>query len=97
MYGGDLATVSDLSQASPVQCTVPAGRPPVPGEQLTVPDTLPDPGVGAGRYYLAAVRHGAQIRAGRSSMGRHDAGKACGGAGGWYARAKWTTRKRQRC
>ncbi|MGH9870526.1 MAG: hypothetical protein ACREAA_20510 [Candidatus Polarisedimenticolia bacterium] len=69
VYAGDLASVSDLSQASPLQCTVPAGRPPAPGEQLTVADTLPDPGVGGGRYYLAAVRHGAQIRAGRSSMG----------------------------
>ncbi|MGH9869713.1 MAG: hypothetical protein ACREAA_16310 [Candidatus Polarisedimenticolia bacterium] len=69
VYAGDLRTVSDLSQASPLQCTVPAGRAPVPGEQLTVSDTLPDPATGSGRYYLAAVRHGAQIRAGRSSMG----------------------------
>jgi hypothetical protein len=41
----------------------------VPGEQLTVADTLPDPAAGDGRYYVAAVRHGAQIRAGRSSIG----------------------------
>jgi hypothetical protein len=42
-------------------CTIPAGRVPVPGEHLTVPDTLPDPAAGAGRYYVAAVRHGAQV------------------------------------
>jgi hypothetical protein len=32
VYAGDLDTVSDLSQAVPLQCTVPDGRPPVPGE-----------------------------------------------------------------
>jgi hypothetical protein len=30
---------------------------------------LPDPSAGAGRYYVAAVKHGAQIRAGRSMIG----------------------------
>jgi hypothetical protein len=69
VYAGDIDAVSDLAQAQPLQCTVPTGRPPEPGEQLIVPDTLPVPAVGAGKYYVAAVRHGAQIRAGRSSMG----------------------------
>ena len=68
VYAGDIRTAVDLSQATPLQCTVPVGRAPVPGEQLTVPDTLPDPSPGDGRYYVAAVRHGAQIRAGRSAI-----------------------------
>jgi hypothetical protein len=69
VYSGDVRTASDLTQASPLECTVPAARPPVPGEQLTVADTLPDPSVGDGRYYVVAVRHGAQTRAGRGSIG----------------------------
>jgi hypothetical protein len=69
VYAGDVRTASDLSQASPLQCTVPAGRLPVPGEQLTIADALPDPSPGNGRYYVAAVRHGGQIRAGRSIIG----------------------------
>jgi hypothetical protein len=69
VYSGDLDTVSDLAQATPLQCTVPAGRPPVPGEHLAVADTLPDPSPGAGRYYVTAVRDGDLIRAGRSTIG----------------------------
>jgi hypothetical protein len=61
VYAGSLAAVCDLSQAAPLQCTVPADRSPVPGAQLTVGSTLPDPATGDGRYYVAAVRHGAQI------------------------------------
>jgi hypothetical protein len=67
VYAGDVRTAADLSQASPLQCTVPTGRASVPGDQLTVTDTLPDPAAGAGRYYVAAVKHGEWIRAGRSS------------------------------
>jgi hypothetical protein len=69
VHSGDLRTVSDLAQAVPLQCTVPAGRAPVPGERLTVGDALPDPAAGAGRYYVTEVKHRAQIRAGRSSIG----------------------------
>ena len=69
VYAGDVLTAADLSQAAPLQRTVPAGGPPVPGEQLTVADTLADPPPGDGRYYVAAVRHGDQIRAGRSMIG----------------------------
>ncbi len=29
MYAGDIRTMADLSQAATLQCTVPAGRPPV--------------------------------------------------------------------
>jgi hypothetical protein len=69
VYAGDVRTASDLTQATPLECSVPAGRPHIPGEQLTVADTLPDPAAGAGRYYVAAVKHGDQIRAGRSMIG----------------------------
>jgi hypothetical protein len=69
VYAGDVRTASDLTQARPLECSIPAGRPPIPGEQLTVADTLPNPAAGAGRYYVAAVRHGDQIRAGRSMIG----------------------------
>ncbi len=68
VYAGDVATVSDLSQASPLECTVPPGRPPVPGEHISVADTLPDPPLGEARYYLAAVSYHGQRRAGRQSL-----------------------------
>lgn len=68
MYAGDIRTASDLSQAFAMQCTVPAGRAPIPGEQLTVSDPLPDPAPGESRYYLAAVNYQGQRRAGRSAI-----------------------------
>jgi hypothetical protein len=39
VYAGDVRAAGDLSQATPPQCTAPAGRAPVAGEQLTVADT----------------------------------------------------------
>jgi len=68
VYHGDVRTASNLSQATPFECTVPAGRPPVPGEHLTVADPLPDPAPGDARYYVAAVSYQGQRRAGRTSM-----------------------------
>lgn len=68
VYSGDVRTAADLSQAVPLQCTVPSGRAPAPGEHLTVPDTLPAPPPGESRYYLAAVNYQGQRRAGRSSV-----------------------------
>lgn len=40
------------------------------GEHLAVPDTLPDLAAGDSRDYLVAVRHGVEIRASRSMIGR---------------------------
>jgi len=68
VYAGDVRAASDLSQATPLECSVPAGRPPIPGEHLTVPDPLPAPALGDARYYLAAVNHQGQRRAGRTSV-----------------------------
>jgi len=51
IYSGDVRTASDLTQPVPIECTVTAGRAPVPGEQLTVADPLPDPGAGDARYW----------------------------------------------
>jgi len=68
LYAGDARAASDLSQAFALQCRVPADRPPVPGEVLTVPDTLPDPPPGNARYYVAAVNYEGQRRAGRQNL-----------------------------
>ena len=68
VYAGDVRMTSDLSQATPLKCTVPAGRPPVPGEHLSVADPLPNPAPGDARYYVAAVNYQGQRRAGRTSM-----------------------------
>jgi hypothetical protein len=39
-----------------------------PGDTVTVADTLPDPPAGQARYYLAAVSHGGERRAGRRNV-----------------------------
>ena len=69
VYKGEGSTASDLSQATPLDCTVPAGRPPVPGEQLTVPDTTADPAVGQATYFVVAANHARQTRVGRQAVG----------------------------
>jgi hypothetical protein len=38
---------------------------PVPGQLVSVPDPLPDPAIGEGRYYLVASQSGAGRRLGR--------------------------------
>ena len=54
-------------------------RAPVAGEHLIVPDPLPDPALGDARYYLAAVNHQGQRRAGRTSMSGVLQGRNAGG------------------
>ena len=66
IYSGDLATLPDLSLASPLACDAGFGL--GPGDLVTVNDTLPDPAVGTGRYYLAAVTSGVERRAGREQL-----------------------------
>src|SRR6185295_5170108 len=67
-YYGDLGTVGDWSQAQPLQCAYPA-TPPSVGDYLEVPDPLPNPDPGHGRYYVTAVHHGGETRYGRKSTG----------------------------
>jgi len=63
LYYGPVPALSNLATASPLACNVAPGA--VPGAMVTVPDLLPNPPVGQARYYLAAVTHGADVRAGR--------------------------------
>ena len=67
-YYGDLATVGDWSQAQSLQCDYPATAPNM-GDYLTVPDPLPDPTPGEGRYYVTTVTHQGQTRYGRKNIG----------------------------
>ena len=39
------------------------------GDYLAVEDTLPDPALGQGYYYITAVHHQGQLRYGRKSSG----------------------------
>jgi len=66
VYHGD-ADTGDLGQAEALDCTVPDGRVPIPGEILAVPDTTPIPLVGEVTYFLVAANHQGQRRAGRKS------------------------------
>jgi hypothetical protein len=63
VWTGDLRSMPDWSQAQPLTCS--AATSPKPGQVVTVLDTLADPAVGHGRYYLTANVSGADRRLGR--------------------------------
>ena len=64
-YWGPLGHPTDFTQAMGLRCQYPAPIP-EPGDHLEVPDTLPDPAVGEGYYYVTAVTH-LETRYGRRS------------------------------
>ena len=66
VYYGPAAALSDLSSAVPLACDVAASA--GPGDVVTIADPLPNPPVGQGRYYVAAVTSGADRRAGRRTL-----------------------------
>jgi hypothetical protein len=63
VWVGDVRTMPDWSQAEPLTCV--AAQEPTPGQLVSVADTLPDPAVGQGRYYLVASQSEAERRLGR--------------------------------
>lgn len=63
VWTGDVRTMPDWSQAQPLTCA--AAVNPSPGQVVTVTDTLPDPALGHGRYYLTASQSGPERRLGR--------------------------------
>jgi hypothetical protein len=63
IWTGDVRTLPDWSQAQPLTCN--AATSPTPGQVVTIADTLPDPPVGHGRYYLTASVSGPDRRFGR--------------------------------
>jgi hypothetical protein len=63
VWTGNVRTMPDWSQAQPLACM--AASNPTPGQVVSVPDTLPDPAVGDGRYYLVGSVSGADRRLGR--------------------------------
>ncbi len=67
VWTGSVRSLPDWSQAQPLACT--AATNPAPGQLVTVADTLPDPEVGQGRYYITASQSGAQRRLGRQFVG----------------------------
>lgn len=63
VWTGNVRSMPDWSQAQPMAC--PAVLSPVPGQVVGVADSLPNPIVGQGRYYLVASQSGAARRLGR--------------------------------
>jgi hypothetical protein len=63
VWTGDVRSMPDWSQAQPLACQ--AAVSPVPGQQVAVADTLPDPEVGTARYYITATQLAADRRLGR--------------------------------
>ncbi len=64
VWTGNVRAMPDWSQAQPLACL--AATAPAPGQVVTVADTLPDPPVGEGRYYLMASQSGPNRRLGRA-------------------------------
>jgi len=62
-WTGNVRTLPDWSRASPLACH--AATSPLPGQTVTVSDTLPDPALGEGRYYVLASQSGSSRRLGR--------------------------------
>lgn len=67
VWTGDVRSMPDWSQAQPLMCSEATN--PVPGQVVTVADTLPDPAAGHGRYYITASQHGGDRRLGRQYFG----------------------------
>ena len=62
-WTGNVRSRPDWSQAQLLACSAAAS--PIPGQVVTIPDSLPDPAVGEGRYYITATRSGPDRRLGR--------------------------------
>ena len=62
-WTGSLRTLPDWSQAQPLTCS--AATSPAPGQIATVADSLSDPAVDEGRYYIVASQRGTDRRIGR--------------------------------
>jgi len=63
VYYGAAGSMADLSSALPLACDVAPSA--GPGDVVPVADPLPNPPLGQGRYYVAAVSSGPERRAGR--------------------------------
>jgi hypothetical protein len=63
VWAGDIRTLPDWSQAQALTCN--AATQPTPGQIVTITDTLSDPAVSQGRYYLTASVNGTDRRLGR--------------------------------
>lgn len=63
VWTGNVRSMPDWSQAQPLACTAAAN--PTPGQLVSVEDSLPDPAIGEGRYYIAVSQSGPDRRLGR--------------------------------
>ena len=68
VLAGDIADLPNFSQAERIAYNVPEFSAPVAGEELTVPDPLPDPWPRTGRYYLVSAERGGEERVGRQRI-----------------------------
>src|SRR5262245_60112237 len=73
-YWGPLAHPINFSAAQPLACGYPS-TPPHVGDYLTVPDPLPDPAPGTGRYYVTSSTHQGQTRYGRKQFNGQMSGR----------------------
>jgi len=63
VWTGNVRTLPDWSHAQALTCS--AATNPAPGQLMTIADTLADPVIGQGRYYVTASVNGSNRRLGR--------------------------------
>jgi hypothetical protein len=66
-YWGVLGGPIDLASAHPLRCDYPDGGADY-GDRITIADPLPNPGAGAGYWYLTSVTYQGETRAGRRAV-----------------------------
>ncbi len=59
----------------PLDCNVPAGGNPQPGDYLSIMDTRPEPPLGEANYVIIGVEHQMEQRFGRQRVGDVFAGR----------------------
>jgi hypothetical protein len=75
VYTGALGHAPLFQDAQPIDCSVPASGHPAVGDFIAIPDPLPDPAVGEGRYVVVAVEQGSEHRFGRQRIGGVTSGR----------------------
>ncbi|HET8948760.1 MAG TPA: hypothetical protein VFQ07_17410 [Candidatus Polarisedimenticolia bacterium] len=75
VYTGALGHTPLFQDAQPIACSLPASGAPAFGEVIAIPDPLPDPPIGEGRYVVVAAERAGEVRYGRQRMGGVTSGR----------------------
>ena len=69
VFGGSIDAASQMSVPVPLDCNVPIGGNPQPGDYLSILDSRPAPPLGEASYVIIGVEHQMEQRFGREQLG----------------------------